>query len=52
MPEDRKGPGRSPLDGEQFYGLAEAIEDGQQLKVSLHNLEGQQIYQKVLNSSV
>ena len=52
MPEDRRGPGRSPLDGEQFYGVAESSEEGRQLKVSLHNLEGQQIYQRVLNSSI
>ena len=51
MPEDRRGPGKSPLDEEQFYGLAESIEEGQRLKISLHNLKGQRIYQKVLNSS-
>lgn len=52
MPEDRRGPGKSPLDGEQFYGIAEASHEGQQLKISLHNLEGQKIYQKVLNSRI
>lgn len=50
MPESRSGPGRSPLDGEQFYGLLEVSPEGNHLEVSLHNLEGERIFQRTLNA--
>ena len=50
MPESRRGPGKSPLDGEQFYGVLEVSPEGNTLEVSLHNLEGERIYRRTLNA--
>ncbi len=50
MPESRSGAGRSPLDGEQFYGVIEVSPEGASLEVNLHNLAGERIYRKELKS--
>jgi alkaline phosphatase D len=50
VPEKRKGGGKSPLDGEQHYGVIEVGPQGATLEVSLFNLEGQKLYSKRLHA--
>ena len=51
IPEDRSGRGHSPLYGEQFFGLLDAVEGGQILRVSIYNLDGERLFVKDLSAS-
>ena len=50
MPEDRKGAGKSPLYGEQFFGVIDVNPEGLSLDVMIYNLEGERLYTKTLHA--
>lgn len=51
VPDKMRG-GRSPLDELQFYGLGEVDPDSQQLKITLHDLNGKELFNKMLIPSI
>lgn len=51
IPEDRSGRGRSPLYGEQYFGLLDVLEEGTQLKVSIYNLAGERLFIQELRAT-
>ena len=50
VPENRKGGGKSPLEGEQYYGIIEVEPEGRALEVSLFDLAGRKLFSKKLHA--
>ena len=50
VPERRSGGGRSPLDGEQYFGMIDVLSGGDALKVSICDLNGACLYSERLDA--
>ena len=51
VPDDMQG-GRSPLDGLQFYGIGEINQQDKSLRISLHKLDGEEIFARQLEAKL